>query len=185
MGLMLVLSWLALHLAMRRHLLSGALYRNALKVTIWLLVLFLLVRRAYCAVNVCAYAIEEMGTECFYWYCSCETAALELTWRRMVRPNLYLPPEHPLHTTAAMLSLLLLSIHDPLVISFWGTDWHVWFLPCLASVMSCIAVYCVCTVTLLNCASSQKCNGFASKTLWRVQVFLSIGSLRLWHFGVS
>lgn len=48
-----------------------------------------------------------------------------------------------------------------------------------------IALYRVCTVILLNCASIQKCNGFASKTLWRVQVFLSIGSLRLWHFGVS
>lgn len=131
---------------------------------------------------MCVYAIKEMGTECFYRYHCCETAALELLWRRTVLPNHYLPPSTL--RTPLQLHCHCCPLHPRLyTLLVWGTDWCVWFPPCLASMM-CLTLLChVCTVTLmLNHASSQKCNGFASKTLWRVQVFLSIGSRRLWHF---
>lgn len=72
---------------------------------------------------------------------------------------------------ACLLSIICTASLFLILFLFWGTDlksvFH--FSAYLASVTSCVAFFCTCTLTLmLNQASRQKCSGFASKKFWRV-----------------
>lgn len=135
MELMLVLSWVALRLAMKEAFcLSEALDRISKGDRIWLLVLFLLVRRAYCSINVCVYAIKEMGTECLTGTAPVRLllcSRSEEEWCSQITICLLSTLRTPLH-----LGCRCCPLHPwPSSLSVWGTDWRVWFPPCLASVM--------------------------------------------------